>query len=478
MDAIATESSLAHHGPMRFAPDTNFFLQFKKAQELPWQDLTDADRIELLVLNEVLEELDKHKNGGNARLNRRSRDTLQELRPLILGQQDELVARDSGPRVVLKLAPILPPTRRHLDALDLTKADARIVNEALAFHSDVGEVMLLTHDSLPLRLARTVGLKAQFLPDDWRLPPETDSKDKEIAKLQLELGELRKRAPQVLVQVIVDDEPTNHIIGTLKRYAPPSPALLRLALDAICLRHPNQSVSNIGSIQVYRQADVDIYERKREEWSTCLLDQMERYASVLNFSQGLFPLALKLTNTGTASAEGFVVEVFAEGNVRLVDLDEHESIEEKRKFNLRKAPKLSLYSDFLGAQMHELPAGMLASNFHAIRDPQYRFRSITSAVSRKFSWEFDKPEVSATRVEGSCGDFRHRIHAETLSFALRVPSSSSEEPVGRLRVRYSAKNLSEPQECVWPVRLVYEWGDTAAALTSILKEQLDVEFVG
>jgi hypothetical protein len=40
------------------------------------------------------------------------------------------------------------------------------------------------------------------------------------------------------------------------------------------------------------------------------------------------------------------------------------------------------------------------------------------------------------------------------------------------------KNLLEPQEHVWPVCLNYEWGDTAAGLAAILKEQLSVKFEG
>lgn len=52
--------------PYGYAPDTNFFLQFKPPEDVPWSELANANDIELVVLAEVLGELDKHKNGGNA----------------------------------------------------------------------------------------------------------------------------------------------------------------------------------------------------------------------------------------------------------------------------------------------------------------------------------------------------------------------------------------------------------------------------
>ena len=57
-----------------FAPDTNFFVQCKKADQLAWSDVTVADTIVLIVAKEVQREIDRHKNGGNARRAQRSRD--------------------------------------------------------------------------------------------------------------------------------------------------------------------------------------------------------------------------------------------------------------------------------------------------------------------------------------------------------------------------------------------------------------------
>ncbi|UZW62838.1 hypothetical protein [Lysobacter enzymogenes] len=50
----------------RYAPDTNFFLQFKLAEEIPWSELAGeaVEEVELIVLVEVARELDDHKGAA------------------------------------------------------------------------------------------------------------------------------------------------------------------------------------------------------------------------------------------------------------------------------------------------------------------------------------------------------------------------------------------------------------------------------
>lgn len=204
----------------RYAPDTNFFLQFKLPEELPWAELTNADDIELIVLAEVLGELDKHKNGGNERRAARSRSTLQRLRPLIVTDQETIELRKQGPRVVYRLAPDLPVERAKPATLDISTADGRIVEEALACKAVMGDLALLTHDSLPMLTARRHGLPIAPLPETWRLPPERDAKDKEIAGLKAELAAWTARAPDIAVQMGGADESVECIEGNLTRYAP------------------------------------------------------------------------------------------------------------------------------------------------------------------------------------------------------------------------------------------------------------------
>lgn len=107
-----------HDGSMtikrRYARDTNFFLQFKGAEDLPWADLTDEaiDEVELIVLTEVARELDHYKGGGSGRRAKRARKILsQVIQPLLLGTAPghEALIRAANPRVSYRLAPVLSP---------------------------------------------------------------------------------------------------------------------------------------------------------------------------------------------------------------------------------------------------------------------------------------------------------------------------------------------------------------------------------
>lgn len=76
---LAGQRAALHHVLMtikrRYAPDTNFFLQFKPAEELSWGDLTgeQVDEVELIVLLEVAQELDGHKSSATGRRSKRVR---------------------------------------------------------------------------------------------------------------------------------------------------------------------------------------------------------------------------------------------------------------------------------------------------------------------------------------------------------------------------------------------------------------------
>lgn len=95
----------------RYAPDTNFFFHAKSPDQLPWQEMTSAGRVELIVLDEVMRELDRHKSNGNSRSAKRAREAFTKLDPLIDDELEEVVIRSSGPQVVWRLAPFMDPSR-------------------------------------------------------------------------------------------------------------------------------------------------------------------------------------------------------------------------------------------------------------------------------------------------------------------------------------------------------------------------------
>lgn len=452
----------------RYAPDTNFFLQFKPAEDLPWSEVTDTAEIELIVLADVLGELDKHKNGGNERRAQRSRSVLQRFRPLILGEVEELPIREKNPRITYRLAPSLPANRAKPETLDTGTPDGRIVWEALTCSAMMDGLALLTHDGLPMLTARRHGLPIVALPDSWRLAPERNAKDKEIARLREELGAMKRREPDILVSVLRAGESLERIEGDLVRYAPLSSQFLTRAMQAVEVRHPAETVRVPGRIVVTREADRETYERERAEWVDKIRGRLERHPNALNLENSLFPLSLMLQNLGSASAESLVVEVFAEGSICLVSPAGLANFLGKHKFGLPQPPRMRHFmdlSDSLGPYDTPLP------DVSRLRGADVR----PNTLPRDFHWKFDGPLVSSHRLEGVCIDFRHRIHTEEVALALAVPEPGVDEPVGCIRIRYSATNLNQPVEKVWPVRFTYAWQGTEPETARLLKDQLDVK---
>ena len=56
-----------------YFPDTNFFLQYRDAPEIPWREVTAAPEVVLMVCPTVQGEIDDLKGDGNARRAGRAR---------------------------------------------------------------------------------------------------------------------------------------------------------------------------------------------------------------------------------------------------------------------------------------------------------------------------------------------------------------------------------------------------------------------
>ena len=58
---------------MIIVPDTNFFLHFKDAVNIPWGDLTQDDEITIVICRTVQEELDRKERELKGRTQKRAR---------------------------------------------------------------------------------------------------------------------------------------------------------------------------------------------------------------------------------------------------------------------------------------------------------------------------------------------------------------------------------------------------------------------
>lgn len=449
----------------RYALDTNFFFHAKSPEQLPWQDMTDVERVELIVLDEVMRELDRHKANGNSRSARRARDVFHKLDPLIDDELEEVSVRDSGPRVVFRLAPFLDPGRTKPDVLDLSTADGRIVEQAFALQQVLGHLAFLSNDRLPRRMAKAVGLTSQKIPDAWLLEPEADDRDKEISKLKEELRVWGKRSPQIDMQLIKDQKAIEQIEGPIWRYHPLSNEFIGDAMQSIQLRHPEESTSIPGQIAVVTKVAVAKYQQARIEWLAKVKDYLERQPAKLNFDKGLLELTLAISNSGGAPADGLSVEVWVEGPMLLVN----NVVRDKffipgPRMSIPKPPKLERGSAFDMLSQPRFPDHL--SRMHDLiqmppiaRDPQ------------SFYWDYEeKDRLTCKSAEGTCEDFRHQVHDVEIPVILFVPQDQLEDPKGCLHVRWSARNLPKAIEKKYPISLAFDWQDSEEVVGPLLIE--------
>lgn len=175
--------------------DSMIPLEGRPLPELPWQELGLGQKVLLLVVPQVLQEVDKRKRDG--RLGKRAREFRRLVEPAALaGAPIRLV--DGPPVVDLALAPSSRIDWDKLDDLDPDEGDAKVVAQILHERGVPDErKMLFSHDMLPIALASRRGLSVRRFPDEWLAPSEPSPHDKEVTKLKARVRELEMAEPDV-----------------------------------------------------------------------------------------------------------------------------------------------------------------------------------------------------------------------------------------------------------------------------------------
>lgn len=475
-----------------FAPDTNFFLQCKDADQLDWSLVCEAPSVLIVVLREVQKEIDRLKNGGNTRRSARARKLSTVLRDVIRSGQSEMTIRGGGPVVSIAFAPRLDPDRERPAMLDASSADDRVVEEALACSHAYynGELVLLTNDMYPLGVAREVGQAAVPIPDEWLLPPEKSEQDKMIARLQQRVAALEGRAPAIDISAYDGSgRKVQTFEGEMPFYPPLTDDFIASALAAIVGRHPEKTAFSsplshmrLGdALRTWQEPsayEISQYSKAYGKWRDETERRLGALADQLNRQACGVPATLVLANTGASAADRLLVDIKLKGRIcapaPLDDEDEDDEEENPRAyFELPPAP----------------PQGRFASIFDRVHDP-YGFSRLglydggpslnlpTPRFSRErhtFYWEYDDPEESSKRWRGECEDFRHGLEEERIALSLRSESADESGASGALKLIVSARNIAEPIETTFPVQIARRREDTEAVAKELLRDILGVE---
>lgn len=449
-----------------YAPDTNFFLQFRQASDVAWKDLTPADEVELVILLAVLRELDNHNHGPAGRKRRAAERVLKSIRGLEPGK--DVVLRERNPRVVYReLEPL--DFKAEIPAwIDISKPDEAALAEILEYRAaGIADLQLLTADQTLVRVARRAGLKAIEPPDEWKLPPEPDPKEKRLAELERQMGLVLGRAPEIAVWPEVAGQAVDTVELSLQRFRPLSEAFVRRALSAVKRLHPDALEVRRG-ITVYTADSMETYRTKREAWLAEIRKVLEHLHVWLTIQRGLAKLDVCLQNKGAAIARGFVVEVDAEGPFRFVDMENDEQEQLMAPLTLPEPPKIRSPYDLVLSD--RFLADPITQN---LRGPNFQLRALPD--SPEFDWSYE--ELVVDQVRGTCGQFRRERQPDRHTLTLLVPTDLEikDEVRGRLGGWYTANDLPEQGTFGFPVRIHFDWQDTEAEAARLLREQLQVE---
>lgn len=477
-------------------PDTNIFLQCKSLQDLPWEDVFDVDQVDLLVGAPVQDEIDRLKQDGNHRRARRARDTHNLFRQALASSDETVTLRDGRPRVVLTFAPLLPVGRPTIPTLDLSRADDRLIDEVRHYQNGVlpdGVVSLILTSDTGMKLrARRHDVAVADVPDGWMLPPESDTRDKEISKLRAELERLRNAAP--ILDVALQDanrQAISSIGATLPFYPPLSghdvdgliteikaryPQATDFGIDPPPSRAPTEDASTplsrlalsihtaLSSMHKWRpptQDEITCYQQGYKEWIDKARERFHRLDSRLNASLRIIPLQLQLRNTGSQPADEVLIEFICYDGLRLCTSADNEVPEPMQRLHkldrtvILQPPPIAPKGEFVFAAF----ADSMRLGAHAIRLDADNYLPVYPPLNtpvfnrdRHLFYRREDDENATANSSFSCIELRHQSDAQIFRIWVIVPATSDPQR-SRLHVRVSARNVERPCELHIPITI-------------------------
>jgi hypothetical protein len=185
---MARLEDLLSKAHVTFCVDTNILVEFRALGELPWHELApSASHVRIIVPTKVGKEMDAHKQSAG-RLRKRAADFASLVARLERNDYSPLVLRERDPQVTVEFGALFKASDLDGDQFELDDPDNRIVAEAYRTAQEIPELVFISDDGLPIRLAHHAQLPVVRPPASWRRPEGTDEKDREIADLKRQLG--------------------------------------------------------------------------------------------------------------------------------------------------------------------------------------------------------------------------------------------------------------------------------------------------
>lgn len=451
---------------------------------LDWSLVTDDREIVIVVPRAVQREIDRHKDGGNARRAARARKSWSLFAKLIDSGEVRMTTEIKDRRVGLEL--LMPKIRAEdYPDLDFADPDDLIVAEALWVQQQHASdhVTFVSNDTPAIMTAKSHNLHYQRPPEQWMLPPEKDERDKTIEELRKQIKALNEQSPYLVFETINISATPGAFELTL--FPELDYSEVSILMDEIKLRFPMQTdfseqpptrPGNVGlgyapMIQrlvsdrrwepVGEQRIKRYQERDYPEW----LEKIESGLRVMHakLNVGLRKsIQVSLENKGQQPARNLLVTYSADGPIIFATPERESDKDESSGDDFLLTPPPSAPTGRYVSRLDQF--GGIAHNAIASAVPfPHDFSSLLQNPrhdSNAFYWKPHRPKDESQVWALECDEFRHQHEPFSLDLVFRPEPLSEGEISASLRCSAHASNIPKQIELILPVRIRVLRGNT------------------
>lgn len=286
--------------------DSNVALECLAFEQLPWGEIDRVGPIALLITPTVLKEVDGMKH--HARLADHARRFNRLISPAAISGSP-VVIRDANPRVVLHLGTYKKILWNDFQDLDKEEPDSRIVAEALHCQDfDKVRMVLVSHDIRPLGLARSNGLRAFHIKDEWLRPKEISPAEKKVKQLDKRIAELEASEP--ILELAIDCEIAQPVdVYWVEQLTEKERSEIESKIiDMHSMKHIEENPLVFGGARKYEyERDYEKYKRKS------VPSFVSDYERKVELAFGQFLINVRFSNSGVVRADSLVLKIAVQG---------------------------------------------------------------------------------------------------------------------------------------------------------------------
>lgn len=308
--------------------DTNIFIHCIDFEQIDWRALSECDDdFTIMIAPVVMDELDKHKRNANQKIAKRVKKVQSKIEGIIESPEKGQM------RVTYIMVRPLESTfsSHYLSRQDQDDNVLATILEFIAKTNNGDSVLLFTNDLGPRLKAKTIGISARSVPDQYMVVNEVDEVEIKNRELQKELNEFKNRAP--VVSLLFKDHSTllthcyeatvltkdEFIAKAMQKVERENPPLFFVDPD----KDNGSSLAAIASLMrgpfPVRKDQVDQFNESMKDYFAKYRECMAEYYDVHIFHQNMVSIKLLLANTGTAPAENIDIELHFPDGFELID---------------------------------------------------------------------------------------------------------------------------------------------------------------